>query len=63
MKEMEVVLDVFWNVLEGVSKYSVRLGSPICRSSSLDVVLQDECSGASSRGGWELSRGSTPKWR
>ena len=44
-----MVLDVFWNVVEGVSKYSVRLGSPICRSSSLDVVLQDECSGASSR--------------
>ena len=49
VEEMEVVLDVFWNVFEGVSKYSMRLGSPICRSSSLDVVLQDECSYASSR--------------
>ena len=46
---MEVVLDVFWNVVEDVSKYSVRLGSPICRSNSLDVVLQNECFGASSR--------------
>ena len=44
-----MVLDVFWNLVEGVSKYSVWLGSPICRSSSLDVVLQDECSSASSR--------------
>ena len=43
-----MVLDVFWNVLEGVSKYSVRLDSPICHSSSLDVVLQDECSGGAS---------------
>ena len=44
-----MVLDVFWNVLEGVSKYSVRLDSPICYSSSLHVFLQDECSGVSSR--------------
>ena len=46
---MEVVVDVFWNVVEGVSKYPVRLGSPICRSSSLEVVLQNECFGTSSR--------------
>ena len=45
----EVVFDVFWNVVEGVSKYPMRLGSPICRSSSLELVLQDEGSGASSR--------------
>ena len=44
-----MVLDVFWNDVKGVSKYSVRLDGPICRSSSLDVVLQDECSYASSR--------------
>ena len=44
-----MVLDVFWNVLEGVFKYLVRFDSPICHFSSLDVVLQDECSGASSR--------------
>ena len=44
-----MVLDVFWNVVEGIPKYSVNLGSPICRSSSLEVVLQDERSGASSR--------------
>ena len=31
----EMVVDVFWKVVEGVSKYPVRLGSPICRSSSL----------------------------
>ena len=51
-----MVLEVFWNVLEGVSKNSVRLGSSICRSSSVDVVLQDECSRASSRRMVELSR-------
>ena len=38
---------MFWNVVEGVSKYPVRLGSPICSSSSLEVVFK--CSGASSR--------------
>ena len=38
-----MVVDVFWNVVEGVFKYPVRFGSPICRSSCLEVVLKDEC--------------------